>query len=578
MYKRRVSLLSINSLAVLCKVRYSSNSSNSIKTLTLSKNLSTAAERSELLNSVDCHLENSNEHFQNPSGSCAESQNLVEFVQKPNGQGLNPCWGLRETTGNVVGNIQVVEKGNSGRSSGQNHGKFPHNLDGDNQNFNGSCWESSRSVNQNNKRKGNYSGYYVNTGQFQHKNSQVAASNSKSSLDHPKGVYGGGGNLQDVHANCQKGPGEVTQNPTGFHLQGPSGPQGIWNGNYTQNVNQFQPGSSGYYMGNAGMYQQGPSAGQYQQNLNVVNNQRSVNVVQYQPKLNGVNNLKQASHVSSDPKVEGILDESSETSPDRGTLEDLDDFCKGRKVKEAVELLHSLEEQHVPVDLPRFLQLMQACGEAKALQEAKAVHDHIMRSLLPLEVCTYNKILEMYAKCGSMDKAFDVFDKMPERNLNSWNIMITWLAKHGLGEDAIDLFSQFKQAELEPNAQMYIGVFSSCGDVGDVNEGMLHFESMMKDYGIVPSMEHYVSVVDMLGSTGYLDEALEFIEKMPMTPNIDVWVTLMNLSRLHGNLELGDRCAELVELLDPSKLIEQSKAGLVAGKDSDLEKETEKKS
>lgn len=100
--------------------------------------------------------------------------------------------------------------------------------------------------------------------------------------------------------------------------------------------------------------------------------------------------------------------------------------------------------------------------------------------------------------------------------------MITSLAKHGLGEDAIYLFSEFKRTGLEPDAQMYLGVFSACGDVGDVNEGMLHFESMMKDFGIVRSMEHYVSIVDMLGSSGYLDEALEFIEKMPMKPSIDI--------------------------------------------------------
>ena len=51
----------------------------------------------------------------------------------------------------------------------------------------------------------------------------------------------------------------------------------------------------------------------------------------------------------------------------------------------------------------------------------------------------------------------------------------------------------------------------------------------------------------------------------------------MNLCRVHGHLELGDRCAELVEQLDPSRLNEQSKAGLIPVKDSDLAKQNEKK-
>lgn len=100
---------------------------------------------------------------------------------------------------------------------------------------------------------------------------------------------------------------------------------------------------------------------------------------------------------------------------------------------------------------------------------------------------------------------------------------------------------------------------------------------MSKQYTIVPSMQHYVAIVDMLGKTGYLDEALEFVENMPVEPSIDVWETLMNSCRIHGYVELGDRCAELVELLDPSRLTEQSKAGLIPVKASDIAKEKERK-
>jgi hypothetical protein len=122
---------------------------------------------------------------------------------------------------------------------------------------------------------------------------------------------------------------------------------------------------------------------------------------------------------------------------------------------------------------------------------------------------------------------------------------------------------------------MFIGVFGTCSMLGDIDEGMLHFESMTRDYGIVPIMAHYVSLVDMIGSIGHLDEALEFIEKMPLEPSVEVWETLMNSSRVHGNTELGDRCAELVEKLDPSRLNEKSKAGLLLGETSDLIKNKE---
>ncbi|KAL6269398.1 hypothetical protein ACE6H2_026309 [Prunus campanulata] len=364
---------------------------------------------------------------------------------------------------------------------------------------------------------------------------------------------------QNVYVYYTRNDAMHQQNPSyGQYQQNPSCRQYQQNPSYGQNQQNPRDGK----------YQQGPSCGKYQQSPLVGQSQTNTDPFQ---------NRIVDSQVASESKSQGKLIEASESSPYSGTLQKLDNFCKEGKVKEAVEILGVLEKQHVHLELHLYLQLMQARGEAKALEEAKFVHENITRLASPLEVCTYNRILEMYSKCGSMDNAFMVFNKMPKPNLTSWNIMIGWLAKNGLGEDAIDLFNEFKKAGLKPDGQIFIGVFHACSVLEDTTEGLLHFESMSKDYGIVLTMDHYVSVVDMLGSTGYLEEALEFIEKMPLEPNVDIWKTLMNLCRVHGYLELGDRCAELIEQLDPSSLNEQSKAGLVPAKDSDLVKEKEKK-
>lgn len=114
---------------------------------------------------------------------------------------------------------------------------------------------------------------------------------------------------------------------------------------------------------------------------------------------------------------------------------------------------------------------------------------------------------------------------------------------------------------------MFFGVFHAFGGLGDMKEGLLHFESMSKDYGIFPNMDHYKSVVDMLGSVGYLNEALEFVEKMPTEPRVEIWETMMNNCWIHGDTVLGDRFCELIEVLDPLRFNEVSKTGLVQIKD-----------
>ncbi|XP_026383823.1 pentatricopeptide repeat-containing protein At2g25580-like [Papaver somniferum] len=177
----------------------------------------------------------------------------------------------------------------------------------------------------------------------------------------------------------------------------------------------------------------------------------------------------------------------------------------------------------------------------------------------------------MYLKCGLMSDAHELFGKIPARNLTTWDTMIVGLAENGYGEDAIHVFTEFKEAGGRPNGQMFLGVIYACSTLFDVNEGLLHFESMSKAFGTAPSMDHYVGVAKMLASSGHLDEAFEFIEDMPVEPSIDVWETLMNLCRIHGNLETGDLCANIVALLDPSRLNVESKAGFVPVNPSDMQ-------
>ncbi|CAK7348482.1 unnamed protein product [Dovyalis caffra] len=533
MSRKRASLLTIKCITSLSKVCCSSNSSESIVFL---KNFSTATERFDFQNSNGYHARNSNEHYHDPNGSYGY------YNQNSSGNSLNPNGGFRESPRNDVWNNPIGKNGNFSGFHGKNHGDFQHNLSG-------ASWERSRRQNQSNpvEKNGNFSGYYErNDGKFQQNYGGVGGQDSQN------GFNVGHGNLQ------------LNQNQPGYNSQCFSESQGNPNRNYTKNVEKFHD----HHMGNGGQYQQNQYFGQYQQNLNVE---------QYQPNCNAFQRSMEASQASNYAKPEGDSAGSSESSLTRGSLEELDEFCKDGKVKEAVEFLQLLQKQSVPVDLSRYLQLMQACGEAEALEEAKVIYDCIVRSQSPLDVGTLNKILEMYSKCGAMDEAFSVFDNMQERNLTSWYVMITWLAKNGFGEDAIDLFNQFKQGGLKPEAKIFVGLFSACNVLGDINEGMLHFESMWKEFGIVPSIEHYVGIVDMLGSNGYLDEALEFIEKMPVEPSVDIWETLMNVCRVHGHLELGDHCAELIEQVDPSRLNEQSKAGLVPVKASDIAKEKKKK-
>jgi len=544
MSTKRASSVTVCSLLKLCKQCSSQHIAECIKGLNTLRAMSTAVERTNFQFSGGHQNDDSLGYQQSHVGFYQESRKKADTNELFNKQ-----------------RPDYVTQANASQSYWNNHASLEQNSYGARQMADGGHINVPINVNNNLMgHNGSANGYFVQDNMKMQQKVGVGVDNTRASGMHPNTFVDNHGWAQD--------PEQRMKSPNAYSSPGPLESQGNLRGGLNQNIDCFQWPSTVQYKGGNEMHQQYSGSRQIQQSLKDG---------QYSPNFNIAQRSVIGSHLSTNANPDGESTEASNDSPYRGTLEELDSFCAEGKVKEAVEVLELLEKQLIPVDLPRCLQLMHQCGETKSLEEAKIVHRHALQHLSPLQVSTYNRILEMYLECGSVDDAVNIFNNMPERNLTTWDTMITQLAKNGFAEDSIDLFTQFKNLGLKPDGQMFIGVLSACSVLGDIDEGMLHFESMSRDYGIIPSMAHFVSVVDMIGSIGHLDEAFEFIEKMKMEPSADIWETLMNLCRVHGNTGLGDRCAELLEQLDPSRLSDQSKAGLVPVKASNLTKEKEKR-
>ncbi|XP_008810384.2 pentatricopeptide repeat-containing protein At2g15690, mitochondrial [Phoenix dactylifera] len=229
---------------------------------------------------------------------------------------------------------------------------------------------------------------------------------------------------------------------------------------------------------------------------------------------------------------------------------DLMALCREGKVKEAVEFL----SQGVRPDPPTFFALVASCSDPKLLEELKKIHEFFIRSPFRADLQINNKLLEMYAKCGSMNDARRVFDGMPDRNMDSWHLMIDGYASNAQGDDGLQMFEQMRRVGVRPDSRTFLVVLAACASAEAVEEGFIHFDSMHKEYGIAPGIEHYIGIIEVLGKSGHLNEAVEFIDKLPFDPPAAIWEALKNLARTQGDVDLEDQVEELLISIDPSKV------------------------
>ncbi|TXG64176.1 hypothetical protein EZV62_011170 [Acer yangbiense] len=202
-----------------------------------------------------------------------------------------------------------------------------------------------------------------------------------------------------------------------------------------------------------------------------------------------------------------------------------------------------------------MVNVLSACAQVGDLELGKWVHEYMQskgsKGVLESNTFLATALIDMYSKCGNLERAKMVFDQMVSKDVVSFNAMIMGLALNGDGEEAVRLFYKMKGFSLHPNAGTFLGVLCACSHSGLLERGRQIFLDMSLRFSIHPNMEHYACYIDILARSGLIEEALEVVASMPFKPNNFVLGALLSGCLLHKRLDLAQNLyKELVEV-DP---------------------------
>ncbi|XP_009760813.1 pentatricopeptide repeat-containing protein At3g49170, chloroplastic [Nicotiana sylvestris] len=229
----------------------------------------------------------------------------------------------------------------------------------------------------------------------------------------------------------------------------------------------------------------------------------------------------------------------------------VDGYSKNLDSTEAFELFSQIDSE-VGIDAFTFASLLSGAASIGAVGKGEQIHARVLKAGIHSNQSVCNALISMYSRCGNIEAASQVFERMEDRNVISWTSIITGFAKHGFAYRALELFNQMLGAGIKPNEITYIAVLSACSHVGLVEEGWKYFDSMSSDHRITPRMEHYACMVDLLSRSGSLEKAVQFIKSLPLNVDALVWRTLLGACQVYGNLQLGKYAAEMILEQEPN--------------------------
>jgi pentatricopeptide repeat protein len=162
-----------------------------------------------------------------------------------------------------------------------------------------------------------------------------------------------------------------------------------------------------------------------------------------------------------------------------------------------------------------------------------------------------NALIDMYAKCGSLDDALFIFEQMHVRSVAMWNTLISGFTSKGETDIIFHYFDKMTNNEQFLESEVtFLAILNACNHDGLLEKGQQVLMAMYEDYRTMLTIEHYNCIIDLLCRAGQLHEAVKVLEEMPLHPNMATWNAILAACQKSANVELGEWALESISRSD----------------------------
>ncbi|PKA62102.1 Pentatricopeptide repeat-containing protein [Apostasia shenzhenica] len=220
----------------------------------------------------------------------------------------------------------------------------------------------------------------------------------------------------------------------------------------------------------------------------------------------------------------------------------LSGYCQNEDHEKALVLFREMQFSNAQPNRTTFAIILSSCSGLGFLDLGKQVHAASVRIMLHEDMFVTSGLVDMYSKCGNIEAARQVFDRMPERDVVSWNSMITGFTHHSLHKEALFFFKLMRENGMSPTESSHASVISSCARLSSLSQGRQIHAHTVKD-GFSSDVYVGSSLIDMYTKCGNVADARCFFDGMPMK-NVVSWNEMIHGYAQNGH---GLKAIELFE-------------------------------
>lgn len=214
-------------------------------------------------------------------------------------------------------------------------------------------------------------------------------------------------------------------------------------------------------------------------------------------------------------------------------------YAKFSSLDDAISFLIRMRYDNVAPVVYNYTYLLKVCGDVGEIRRGKEIHGQLIVNGFSLDLFAMTGVVNVYAKCGQIEEAYKMFDRMPERDLVSWNTIVAGFAQNGFAELALDLVTRMHEEGRRGDFITIVSILPAVANVGSLRIG-----KAVHGYAVRAGFDSTVNVstalVDMYAKCGRVETARLVFDGMK-SRNVVSWNSMIAAYVEGGNPEEATR-------------------------------------
>ncbi|XP_022146972.1 pentatricopeptide repeat-containing protein At2g45350, chloroplastic [Momordica charantia] len=207
-------------------------------------------------------------------------------------------------------------------------------------------------------------------------------------------------------------------------------------------------------------------------------------------------------------------------------------YSHGNDPIRALVLFCMMLENGFSVDKFSFSLILKACARVCLVEQGKQIHGLLMKLEIGSNLFLLNCLITMYLRCGDIEFARQVFDRMPRQDSVSYNSMIDGYVKSGMVDSARELFDSMPLEDK--NLISWNSMIGGFAQTEDGVEFALELFEKMPERDLVS----WNTVIGGFAKCGRIEFAHSLFNQMPRRDVIS-WSNLIDGYAKLGNIEVA---------------------------------------